>query len=518
LPFREAGCLIQNMPEANTGPVNYRSKSSINENAPPAVNQFPKRESEEASADPAGGRAERADAGGAGERAERASGRARAERAGAGRPQETAADLGARRARADDPAGPVGRWARRVRLLAAERNFRVFFAGYSTSLLGTAMSRIALTFAVLDSGGTAAQLGLVFAASVFPQVLVMLGGGVLADRIGRRPLMLVTDAARLAVQATLATVLLTGRPSLWLFVSLSALLSVGEGFFNPALSGLRAEMTPADHLPDANAILSVAGSTTTIAGPALAGLLIALTSPAVVIAIDAASYGASIAALAILRIPPASRPAQSPWRDLAESWSVFRSQTWLWVTTLQYSLFNLFTWAPYLLLGPILARQYLGGAGAWGLISAAFAVGSVLAGLFMVGRRPARPVAIAAIGMFGYPIPCLLLAVHAPAYAVAAGALVAGAGSTGGGTLTTSLQQRQVPHQMLARMSAIQLTCSYSLGSAGWAAIGPLAGLVGAVPLLAFAAGYGVASAAVVLALPAIWSVSWTQELAQHPD
>jgi predicted MFS family arabinose efflux permease len=405
---------------------------------------------------------------------------------------------------------PVSQWARRLRLLAGERNFRTFYAGYSTSLLGTAMSRIALTFAVLDSGGTAAQLGLVFAASVFPQVLVMLGGGVLADRIGRRPLMLVTDAARLAVQATLATVLFTGRPSLWLFMLLSAALSVGEGFFNPALGGLRAEMVPADNLPDANAMLSVAGSATTIAGPALAGLLIALTSPAVVIAIDAASYGVSVAALAVMRIPPASRPTQSPWRDLAESWAVFRAQTWLWVTTLQYSLFNLFTWAPYLLLGPILARQYLGGAGAWGLVMAAFATGSVLAGLFMVGRRPPRPVAIAAIGMFGYPIPCLLLALHAPAYAVAAAALAAGAGGTVGGTLTSSLQQQRVPRQMLARMSAIELTVSYSLGSAGWAAIGPLAGVVGAVPLLGFAAGWGIASAAVVLALPAIWAVTWT--------
>ncbi len=380
------------------------------------------------------------------------------------------------------------------------------------------MSRIALTFAVLGSGGTAAQLGLVFAASVFPQVLVMLGGGVLADRIGRRPLMLVTDASRFAVQAALAVALFAGRPPLWLFLVLTALESVGEGFFNPALGGLRAEMVPPDNLPDANAMLSVASSTTTIVGPALAGLLIALTSPAVVIAIDAASYGASVAALAIMRIPPASRPTQSPWRDLAESWAVFRSQTWLWVTTLQYSLFNLFTWAPYLLLGPILARQYLGGAGAWGLIMAAFATGSVLAGLLMVGRRPSRPVAIAAIGMFGYPIPCLLLALHAPAFAVAAGALAAGAGGTVGGTLTSSLQQQRIPHRMLARMSAIQLTVSYSLGSAGWAAIGPLAGVVGAVPLLGFAAGWGIASAAVVLALPAIWAVTWTQSQSQRPD
>ena len=188
------------------------------------------------------------------------------------------------------------------------------------------------------------------------------------------------------------------------------------------------------------------------------------------------------------------------------------------MTTLQYSLFNLFTWAPYLLLGPLLARQYLGGAGAWGLISAAFAAGSVLAGLAMVGRRPPRPVAIAVIGTFGYPVPCLLLALHAPAYAVAAGALVAGAGGTAGGTLTASLQQQRVPHQMLARISAIQLTGSYALGSAGWVLIGPLAGLVGAVPMLAFAAGWGVASAAVVLALPAIWTVTWAQSQSRRPD
>lgn len=467
------------MPDSNTEPIGYRSKSNSKENnKSPAVNQPTKRKPPETAARP-------------------------------GQPANTPARL------AGQPTagagGAVIRWGRRLRLLAAERNFRIFYAGFSTSLLGTAMSRIALTFAVLDTGGTAAQLGLVFAASVFPQVLVMLGGGVLADRIGRRPLMLVTDASRLVVQASLAVALFAGQPPLWLFMLLSALLSVGEGFFNPALGGLRAEMVPADSRPDANALLSVASSASTIAGPALAGLLIALTSPAVVIAIDAASYGASVAALAVMRIPPVSRPAQSPWRDLSDSWAVFRSQTWLWVTTLQYSLFNLFTWAPYLLLGPILARQYLGGAGAWGLISAAFAAGSVLAGLAMVGRRPPRPVAIAAIGMFGYPIPCLLLALRAPAYAVAAGALIAGIGGTAGGTLTASLEQQRVPQQMLARMSAIQLTVSYSLGSAAWALIGPLAGAVGAVPMLGFAAGWGIASAAVVLALPAIWSVTWSQ-------
>jgi len=394
-------------------------------------------------------------------------------------------------------------------LFSDQRDFRVFYLGYTTSLLGTAMSRIALTFAVLDSGGTPADLGYVFAASVFPQVLVMLAGGVLADRIGRRRVMLITDVGRFAVQGTLAGALFAGRPPVWLFLVLAALLAMAEGLFNPALGGLRAEIVPPAKRPDANALIGVAESATAIGGPALAGLLIALSGPAVVIAVDAASFGASVLTLALLVLPPVGEPAQSAWRDLTESLAVFRSQTWLWLTTAQFALFNLFTWAPYLLLGPLLARQYLGGAGAWGAITAAFAGGAVLAGLALIGRRPRRPMMWAVIGTFGYPVPCLLLAVRAPVYAVAAGALIAGIGSGLNGTLAASVQQQRVPQQMLARINAISLTGSYALGSAAWAVIGPLAGLVGPAPLLMFAAAYGAASSAVVLAFPAIRSIRW---------
>jgi MFS family permease len=399
----------------------------------------------------------------------------------------------------------------RLALLATERNFLVFYAGYTTSLFGTAMSRIALTFAVLDSGGTVTELGLVFAASVFPQVLVMLGGGVLADRVGRRPVMLTTDSVRLVVQGSLAAALFTGKPSLWLFMLLSGLLSLAEGFFNPALSGLATEILPAGKLPEGNAMLGVAQSAATVAGPTLAGLMIAFSSPAVAISLDAASYGASVLALALLRIPPASRPVQSPWRDLADSLAVFSSRTWLWVTTAQYSLFNLFTWAPYLLLGPILAARYMGGAAAWGAISASFAAGSILGGFGVAGRRPRRPLIPAVIGTFGYPLPCLMLALRAPVYAVAAGALVAGCGSAVNGALSSSVRQQLVPKQMLARISAITLTGSYSLGSIAWALIGPLSKAIGPTPLLAFAAAYGVLSSTVVLSLPAVRSLTWQQ-------
>jgi hypothetical protein len=373
-----------------------------------------------------------------------------------------------------------------------------------------------LTFAVLDAGHTAADLGFVFAAAVVPQVLVMLGGGVLADRLGRRPVMLVTDASRLAVQGTLAGALFLGSPPVWLFVLLSALLAVGEGFFNPALGGLRAEIAPPGLLPDANALLGVAQSAAAVLGPALAGGLVALANPAVVIALDAGSYGISVLALAQLRVRPARPPEQSPLRDLTDSWAEFRAQTWLWLTTVQFALFNLFTWAPYLLLGPILAKDYLGGASAWGIISAAYAGGAVLGGLAMIGRRPRRPLVVAVIGTFGFPVPCLLLALHAPGYAVSAGALAAGLGSSVFGTLDNTVMQQRIPAAMLGRVTAVMLTGSFALGSVGYAVIGSVAGVLGPARLLAFAAGYATISSCVVLAAPAIRAVRW-QDAAPSP-
>jgi MFS family permease len=369
------------------------------------------------------------------------------------------------------------------------------------------MSTVALAFAVLDGGGSAADLGYVFAAGVVPQVAFMLGGGVVADRLGRRPVMLAADLVRFAVQATLAVALLTSAPPIWLIAALEGLLGTGEAFFTPSLTALTPDIAPPARLSDANALLGVAQSAARVTGPAAAGILVAVTMPGVVIALDAASYGASVLALSLLRLPAAAPRRGSPLRDLADGWAQFRSRTWLWVTTLQFALFNLFTWAPFLLLGPVLAKDYLGGARAWGTIAAAIAAGSIVAGALLVGRRPRRPLVAGVIGTFGYPVPCLLLALHAPAYGVAAGALAAGAGSAVFTTFSTTVLQQQVPPEMLARVTAFMLTGAFALGSAGFAVIGPVAAVAGAGRLLGVAAAWGILSPAVVLAVPAVRSV-----------
>jgi len=393
--------------------------------------------------------------------------------------------------------------------LFAERNFRVFFAGYATSLLGSAMSPIATTFAVLGQHGSPAELGFVMAAGVVPQVMFMIGGGVLADRLGRRRVMLTTDAGRMAVQASLAALLFSGPVPLWAFVALAALRGTGEAFFTPALGGLRAEIAPRERLHDANALLSVVYSAAMVVGPAAAGTLIVWLSPAVVIAADAASYGASVLALSLLHLPGVSRPAHTAWQDLADGWAQFRRHSWIWLTTLQWSLLNLFTYAPYILLGPIMAERYLGGSRAWGIVIGAQAAGSVLTGLALVGRRARRPLRISVIGTVAVPLPCLLLALRAPLPAVAAAAFTAGAGITLSGTFWQTAMQQRVPAALLARLTAFNATGAFALGSAGLAVVGVVAETTGAARLLGFAAAWGLASGVAMCFVPAVTRVRW---------
>jgi MFS family permease len=223
--------------------------------------------------------------------------------------------------------------------LLRQREFRRFFAGYATSLLGTSMATVAVIFAVLDDGGTPAGLGYVFAAGIVPQVLFMLAGGVIADRFGRRRAMLGTDFARCLAQVLLAVAVLAGRPHIWVFATLAAVRGAGDAFFTPALSGLTLDITSLDTVHNANALLSAVRAAAQVAGPALAGVLVAVAGPSVVIAADAVSYAVSGLALAMLRTAPRQRGVPSAQAsgvsapralvaDLRAGWGEFRGPGW----------------------------------------------------------------------------------------------------------------------------------------------------------------------------------------------
>lgn len=396
--------------------------------------------------------------------------------------------------------------------MLAERNFRRFYLGYATSLLGTAMSSVAIAFAVLESGATATGLGVVFAANIVPMVMFMLGGGVIADRLGRRPVMLTADLARCLAQGALAAAIILGRPQLWLFVVAAFVVGTGSAFFQPALNGLTVQIAPRDRLGDANALFAMAQPASQVAGPALAGLLIAAASPATVIAVDAGSYAVSALALSLLRFPAAQFPgARAPGllRELREGWAEFTAHTWLWLETVQFALFNLITWGPYLVLGPMLARQYLGGPRAWGAILACYGAGAILGGLLALGRRPRRPLLVSTLATLGFPLPPLTLALHLPLAAVAAGALLAGLGSAIGGAISTTVTQQYVPPEALARVGAFNVVGAFAFGPIAFVAAGPVAAVLGAGPVLAFGAAWATLGTVAVLAVPSVRNVAW---------
>ncbi|MFB8237731.1 MFS transporter [Kitasatospora purpeofusca] len=415
--------------------------------------------------------------------------------------------------------------ARRRRLpgrpaVLGERDFRWFFVGYATSLVGSSMAPVAVAFAVLGDGGGGTELGWVMAARILPIVLVMLFGGVVADRLGSRRVMLAADVLRCAVQGVFAVLLLTGHARLWAMVALVAVWGLGEGVFLPSLGALvPALVRREERLPDANTLLGLARSVSTVAGPALAGVITAGYGPGAVLVIDAVTYGVGALALARLSVAPPGVKAtagagagdreDSMLADLRKGWSAFRSRRWLWVTTVQMGLFNLLVWAPFLVLGPLTAQRELGGARAWGLVMGVYGVGAVLGGLLMLGRRPGRPLAVATVATLGWALPSASLAAGLPLGWTVAAALVAGSGSAVCGSLYESTLQRWVPAEVLARVTAFGGLGAFVLGPLGLAAAGPLADRVGVAAVLAFGAGWQLLAAAAVLAVRAVRCRGW---------
>lgn len=385
-----------------------------------------------------------------------------------------------------------------------ERNFRLFFTGYVTSLVGSAMVPVALTFAVLDEGRGTSDVGYVLAAETVPLVVLLLAGGVIADRLPRRVVMLSADVVRAVSEGLLAVLLLTGSPPLWVFMVLAGVIGAGQAFFNPALTGLVPLIASAPRLQQANALTSLANSTGQIAGPALAGVIVAAGGAGWAIAVDGLTYAISAACLALVALPPLPpRLAESFAHQLRTGWREFTSRTWLWVIVAQFGLWHLVVYAPFMVLGAAVFHSS-GGAAGWGLILAAQGAGAIVGALAMLHLRPARPLAAATVASAAFAIPILLLAVRAPTVWIAAGAVVSGMGLATFGTMWETTMQREVPPAVLSRVSAYDWLGSVALSPIGFALAGPLAASLGVSGALWLGAAWTVAGSAVVLAVPGV--------------
>jgi MFS family permease len=360
-----------------------------------------------------------------------------------------------------------------------EREFRLLFAGQAISLLGDGMVGVALAFAVLDLTGSITDLGYVFAARTIPLVAFLLVGGVFADRLPRRAVMLNADIARLVTQGTIAVLLISGRAQIWQLILTQAVYGTATAFFNPASTGLTPSVVSPGRLQQANALRALAMAAGNVAGPALAGVLVAAASPGWALAVDSASFGVSAIFLALLHVPAHERVPVKPFlQELGEGWNEVISRSWVWSILVFAGVANM-AGSVFFIVGAYVSKHELGGAGAWALITSAFGIGAVAGGIVVLRLHPRRPLRTACVGFGFFALPPALLALGVPAGVVAGGALFAGLAGAVGNTLWETTLQQHIPRRALSRVSAYDWLVSVGLAPIGQVLVGPIVAAVG---------------------------------------
>ena len=375
------------------------------------------------------------------------------------------------------------------------REFRLLFAGQFVSLFGDGLFVVALSFAVLDQTNSDTGLAVVLAAGSVPVVAFVLVGGVWADRLSRRRVMLVADGARMAIQGVLAALVLTDRAPLAAFIVLFALYGLAMAFFQPAATGLVPQTLPSGELQRANGLLGTARSVTAVAGGGLGGALVDLIGPGSAIGIDATTFAVSVAALAAMRVgtTAASSERESFAHELAVGFREVWSRRWVWMTILNASLFLMVYVAPFDVIGPIVSRESLGGALAWGAISASFAGGMAAGGLLLVGVTLRRPMVVAGVLFLFTSLSPVLLAIPVDVGIICAAYVLDGIGvGIYLATWETALQ-REIPDRVLSRVSAWDWMGSVAGLPLGYALTGPALALVGESTALYLSAACAVA-------------------------
>jgi MFS family permease len=377
--------------------------------------------------------------------------------------------------------------------LLAEREFRLLWLGRSLSSVGDTMIPVAISFAVLDLG-TASDLGLVLGAFMGARMLFVVAGGVWADRLPRRALMIAADAVRAAVQAAVAVGFVTGTVEVWHLAVSQAIFGAASSFFAPASTGLMPEIVEARRLQEANALTSMSRNAIELFGPAVSGVLVATVGYAVVFAIDAVSFVASLVCLAAMR--RRLRPLRVPQSFLAEARDGLREivrQPWLRISLTADAVAN-FAIAPYFVLGPLVVREHLGGASDWGLMMTAAAAGGLAGGALVLRWKPQRPLIPAYAVLLAIPLAVLSLVPPLPLPALMLGSALFTFSIVVGNTFWSTMEQQYVPNELLGRVDAMAWMAALVIMPIGYVVTGPVAEAIGVRETLLAAAAIGVAS------------------------
>ncbi|MFJ2094340.1 MFS transporter [Streptomyces sp. NPDC087901] len=390
-----------------------------------------------------------------------------------------------------------------------DRRFTLYFVARSVSLVGDAMMPVAAALAVGALYGVSG-VGFVLGTWTGTCVVLVLFGGVFADRWGARRMMVGADLVRVLTQGVLAAAFLAGPPPFWLLVTMAALAGAATAMFQPGVNGMVPLVTREPQR--ANATLKVADALAQLLGPALAGLLIALTGAGTVYAIDAGTFVLSALCLALIRLAPAGTRADagspSPGgsslrRDLRQGWHEFRSRTWMWAVILIWVVYGVLLFGPLVPLTSTLIGSR-SGPNAYGLAVSFLGVGTVLGGLLALRVRPARPLAAGAVAMGLFTVLPLCVALGAELPVLLAGHVLGGGALAFWSVMWATSVQTHTPPAVLNRVTAYELAGSVSGIAVGQILAGPATALASPERLLLVSAGTCLVGCVALLSIPAI--------------
>jgi MFS family permease len=380
---------------------------------------------------------------------------------------------------------------RRFPVLAI-RDFRLLLADRLIAPASVGFSLVGVSFAVLKATNSASDLSYVLAAQIAPSLVFALIGGVAADRFPPQRVIIAANLMMALGEGTFGILVLTGHPPLWAMMGLEAVTGTGIAVFYPASQALLPRLVPWDLLQEASAISRLVMNTGQMSGAAVAGLLVAATSPGVALLLCGIGMVSTVPALMSIRagresLRPvaaagdgaAGRATPSMLTELREGWSEFRSHTWLWVIVAQFCVVLMAWYGAFSVLGPVVAREHLGGAAAWGAITAADAFGLIAGGVVSLRFTPRRPMLFVVLTGAAIAISPLSLAMVLPLAAICVASFALGVFVEMMMVQWTVTMTRNIPPDKLARVSSYDVLGSVMAMPAGALIAGPLGTAIG---------------------------------------
>ncbi|MFJ6349328.1 MFS transporter [Streptomyces sp. NPDC092046] len=372
------------------------------------------------------------------------------------------------------------------------RNFRLFFVARAVAVFGEGMVPVAFAAGLIGAGHSGSTVGYALGLWTASFAVFVLFGGVLADRFTARRMMIVADLLRLPGAVLLGVTFALGSPPLWAVYALSAVSGVGAALFQPGVASTIPRIAP--DVQRANAVLRVVEALMTMAGPAAAGLLVALWNAGAAFAVNGAAFAVSAVCFTLMRIAPVPSDGirrGSMASELALGWREFRAHSWLWGVIAIWTVYGLTVAGPMVPLTASLVTEQHGSA-TYGVLMAVNGAGSAVGGLLALRLRPVRPLAAGAVALLGLPVNLLLLGTGAAVPLLYAGQFVGGAAFAFWLVMWSTAVQTHVPQDALNRMHAYDVAGSLLMMGVGRTLSGPVAAVVGAEQVLLAGAGIAV--------------------------